>query len=95
VTSPSTPPSHVANSIASTPLIGNYQLPSHDFLQHPDPNLKPTCFSPSSTWFENERNTHQQHELRFSTPDDWRLRAIAGASEAFSPHATVEQGQIG
>jgi outer membrane receptor protein involved in Fe transport len=44
-----------------------------------DPNLKPTCFSPSSTWFENERNTHQQHELRFSTPDDWRLRAIAGA----------------
>lgn len=44
-----------------------------------DPNLKPTCFSPSATWFENERNTHQQHELRFSTPDDWRLRAIAGA----------------
>src|ERR1700734_2337225 len=44
-----------------------------------DQNLKPTCFSPSATWFENERNTHQQHELRFSTPDEWRLRAIAGA----------------
>jgi iron complex outermembrane recepter protein len=44
-----------------------------------NPNLKPTCYSPSSTWFENERNTHQQHEIRFSTPDDWRLRAIAGA----------------
>ena len=23
--------------------------------------------------------THQQHELRFSTPDDWRLRGIVGA----------------
>ena len=37
-----------------------------------------TCYSPSSTWFENERNTHQQHEFRVSTPDDWRLRAIGG-----------------
>ena len=44
-----------------------------------DPNLKPTCYSPSATWFENERNTHQQHEIRFSTPDDWRLRGIVGA----------------
>ncbi len=38
----------------------------------------PTCFSPSATWRENERNTHQQHELRLSTPDDWRIRAIGG-----------------
>ena len=29
-------------TVASTPLIGNYQLPSLDFLQHPDPGLKPT-----------------------------------------------------
>jgi S-DNA-T family DNA segregation ATPase FtsK/SpoIIIE len=29
-------------TVASTPIIGNYQLPSHDFLQHPDPNLRPT-----------------------------------------------------
>jgi S-DNA-T family DNA segregation ATPase FtsK/SpoIIIE len=29
-------------TVASTPLIGNYQLPSLDFLQHPDPMLKPT-----------------------------------------------------
>jgi S-DNA-T family DNA segregation ATPase FtsK/SpoIIIE len=29
-------------TVASTPLIGNYQLPSIDFLQHPDPTLKPT-----------------------------------------------------
>ncbi len=29
-------------TVASTPIIGNYQLPSMDFLQHPDPNLRPT-----------------------------------------------------
>ena len=29
-------------TVASTPLIGNYQLPSMDFLQHPDMTLKPT-----------------------------------------------------
>jgi outer membrane receptor protein involved in Fe transport len=43
-----------------------------------DPNLKSTCFSPSATWHSVERNTHQQHEFRVSTPDEWRLRAIAG-----------------
>src|SRR5579863_621169 len=40
--------------------------------------LKPTCFSPSSTWHSVERNQHFQNELRFSTPDDWRLRGILG-----------------
>ena len=29
-------------TVASTPMIGNYQLPSMDFLQHPDLTLKPT-----------------------------------------------------
>jgi len=29
-------------TVASTPIIGNYQLPSFDFLQHPDPTLRPT-----------------------------------------------------
>jgi S-DNA-T family DNA segregation ATPase FtsK/SpoIIIE len=29
-------------TVAATPLIGNYQLPSIDFLQHPDQTLKPT-----------------------------------------------------
>lgn len=36
------------------------------------------CFSPSSYWHDVQRNTHQSHELRLSTPDDWRLRAIGG-----------------
>ncbi len=29
-------------AVASTPLIGNYQLPPMDFLQHPDISVKPT-----------------------------------------------------
>ncbi len=36
------------------------------------------CYSPSATWHSDERNTHQQHEFRLSTPDDWRIRGIAG-----------------
>ena len=37
------------------------------------------CLSPVSTFKVKERNTHQSHEFRLSTPDDWRLRAIGGA----------------
>jgi iron complex outermembrane recepter protein len=36
------------------------------------------CYSPSATWQETENNTHLSHELRVSTPDDWRLRGIGG-----------------
>jgi iron complex outermembrane receptor protein len=42
-------------------------------------NPNATCYSPGATWHSNERNTHQQHEFRLSTPDEWRLRAIVGA----------------
>ncbi len=31
---------------------------------HGDPNLTPTCFSPSATWRETERNEHMSHEFR-------------------------------
>ena len=41
-------------------------------------NATGVCFSPSATWFSNERNTHQQHEFRLSSPEDQRVRAIAG-----------------
>ncbi len=37
-----------------------------------------TCFSPAVIWRSVERNEHWQHEFRISTPDDWRLRGIAG-----------------
>jgi iron complex outermembrane receptor protein len=36
------------------------------------------CFSPAAQWQETEKNTHQSHELRASTPDDWRIRGITG-----------------
>ena len=37
------------------------------------------CYSPVTSWHDNVRNTHQSHEIRLSTPDDWRLRGILGA----------------
>jgi iron complex outermembrane receptor protein len=45
----------------------------------PASGLASTCYSPSSVWTEEERNTHQSHEFRVSTPDDWRFRGIVGA----------------
>ncbi len=36
------------------------------------------CYTPSTVWRENTRNTHMSHELRFSTPDDWRIRGLVG-----------------
>ena len=37
------------------------------------------CYSPSAAWHSVEQNQHFQNELRFSTPDDWRMRGILGA----------------
>ena len=36
------------------------------------------CYTPSTTWSEQEKNTHQSHELRLSTPDDKRIRGLVG-----------------
>ena len=38
----------------------------------------PTCYAPTGYWHDKVRNTHQSHELRLSTPDNKRLRAIVG-----------------
>ena len=38
----------------------------------------PVCYSPVSSWRDQVQNTHLSEELRATTPDDWRLRAIAG-----------------
>src|SRR5580704_3213546 len=38
-----------------------------------------TCYSPVSSWLDHVETTHQSHELRLSTPDDWRLRGLVGA----------------
>jgi iron complex outermembrane receptor protein len=45
----------------------------------PANGLASTCYSPSTVWTETEHNTHLSHEIRLSTPDDWRFRGIAGA----------------
>ena len=44
-----------------------------------NPSNSSRCFSPSATWRSSERNTHQQHEVRLTTPDEWRFRAIVGS----------------
>jgi len=36
------------------------------------------CWSPSGYIKDHENATHQSHEMRLSTPDDWRVRAIGG-----------------
>jgi outer membrane receptor protein involved in Fe transport len=48
----------------------------------PGPGLPvtvPKCYTPSAWWRNTQKLTHLSQELRFHTPDDWRLRAIAGA----------------
>jgi iron complex outermembrane recepter protein len=60
----------------------NYaRAPVVDYYQCANPGPTPAtaqCFTPSSTWHERERNTHQSHELRVSTSEDRRIRAIGG-----------------
>jgi iron complex outermembrane recepter protein len=36
------------------------------------------CYSPSAFWTDNQKDTHQSHEIRLSTPTDWRFRVLAG-----------------
>jgi outer membrane receptor protein involved in Fe transport len=38
-----------------------------------------TCYAPVGDWNDNVTNTHQSHELRFSTPEDKVLRGLFGA----------------
>src|SRR5438876_8696746 len=36
------------------------------------------CYSPSAFWTDHQQDTHQSHEIRLSTPTDWRIRALVG-----------------
>ena len=36
------------------------------------------CYSPVTSWHDSVQNTHQSHEFRLTTPDDWRLRGVVG-----------------
>jgi iron complex outermembrane receptor protein len=44
----------------------------------PTTNSPGYCYSPSEFWSDHQNSTHQSHEMRLSTPDDWRIRAIGG-----------------
>jgi len=60
---------------------GYYQChyPGYPFIGGtPTPNSPGYCYSPSSFFTERENATHQSHEVRLSTPDEWRLRALGG-----------------
>jgi iron complex outermembrane receptor protein len=37
-----------------------------------------TCYSPVMGWHDYFKNTHQSHEFRLSSPDEWRLRGLLG-----------------
>jgi iron complex outermembrane receptor protein len=45
----------------------------------PTPGSAGFCYSPHVFWTDHQTTTHQSHELRLSTPDDWRLRGLVGA----------------
>jgi iron complex outermembrane receptor protein len=38
-----------------------------------------TCYAPEGNWNDNVNNTHQSHEIRVSTSEDWRIRGLVGA----------------
>jgi iron complex outermembrane recepter protein len=38
-----------------------------------------TCYPPVGNWNDNVQNTHQSHEFRVSTNEDYRLRGLVGA----------------
>jgi iron complex outermembrane receptor protein len=59
---------------ARGPFAAYYQCNGPQFT----PGATAVCYSPSSTWHNVERNTHQTHEVRVSSPDEDRLRAIGG-----------------
>ena len=59
---------------ARGPFAAYYQCNGPQFT----PGTTATCYSPSAIWHNIERNTHQSHEIRVSTPDEARLRAIGG-----------------
>ncbi len=64
---------------------GYYQC---DYPGYPFVNGNPTmvngaptrgfCYSPNSFWTDHQKDTHQSHEIRLSTPTEWRIRALVG-----------------
>ncbi len=61
-------------------LAPYYQCVGGNYFASKTPGVPdaPHCYSPSAAWHDVQRNIHQSHELRLSTPDDLRARAIGG-----------------
>jgi iron complex outermembrane recepter protein len=38
-----------------------------------------TCYTPVGNWNDTTENTHESHEIRLSTPEQYRLRGLFGA----------------
>ncbi len=36
------------------------------------------CYTPSSVWNDKSESTNQSHEIRLSSPTDWRMRFVGG-----------------
>jgi iron complex outermembrane recepter protein len=73
--------SYLVRNIAQVQDYTNYARGVYaDYYQCvPGSNGKPSqCYSPSTTWSDTEKETHDSQELRLSTPDEWRIRGIGG-----------------
>jgi iron complex outermembrane recepter protein len=74
--------SYLVRNVDQVQDYTNYARGSYaDYYQCGNPGPTPAtarCFTPSSTWHDQERNTHLSQELRFSTPADWRIRGVYG-----------------
>jgi iron complex outermembrane receptor protein len=55
------------------------------------PAAQASCGTPAGYWRDTVKNTHDSQEFRISTPDDWRLRGIAGIFwEDYSIHDNTD-----
>jgi iron complex outermembrane recepter protein len=74
--------SYLVRNVDQVQDYTNYARSTYaDYYQCVNPGPTPAaakCFTPSSTWHDQERNTHQSHELRVTTPGDWWIRGIGG-----------------
>jgi len=88
--------SYMVRDIAQQGDYTNYARGVYaDYYQCTNPltqaGTKSQCYSPSATWLEHDNALHDSQELRLSTPDDWRLRGIAGVFwEDYTIHEQID-----